>query len=133
MQFLNCSAFIPCSLLQKILEHVITIIPASGLQVLPVAKVLADKLVTGSNDLQTAKENGQLATNFLAKLSLIVASAMPGAREDLKELPWRELPLIPVAEEIKKPSKNVYTSCNQWVLNVHHNEVCTNIVKQANL
>ena len=109
MQFLNCSALIPCSLLQKILEHVITIIPASGLQVLPVAKVLADKLVTGSNDLQTAKENGQLATNFLAKLSLIVASAMPGAREDLKELPWRELPLIPVAEEIKKPSKNMCT------------------------
>ena len=72
------------------------------------AKVLADKLVTGFHDLQTPKENGQLATDFLAKLLLVVASAVPGAREDLKELPWRELPLIPVAEEIKKPSK--YTS-----------------------
>jgi len=97
-------------LLQKILEHVITVIPASGFQVLPMAKVLAHNLVKGSSELQTAKENGQSAVDFLANLSSNIASAVPGAHADLKELPWRKLPLIPVSEEIKKPRK--YNICH---------------------
>ena len=92
-------------MVQKILEHVITVIPASALQVMPMARVLADNLVKRSTDLQTAKDNGQSAVDFLVKLSTIIASEVPGARQDVTGLPWKELPLIPVAEEIKKPSE----------------------------
>lgn len=92
-------------MVQKILEHVITVSPASGLQVLPMATALAHKLVKTSSDLQAALHNGQSAVNFLAKLLRITASNAPGACKDIKDLPWKELPLIPMAEEIKKPSK----------------------------
>ena len=92
-------------MVQKILKHVITVIPASGLQVMPMATVLAHNLVERSADLQTAKDNGRSAVDFLVKLSTIVASEVPGARQDITELPWKELPLIPVADEIKKPSE----------------------------
>lgn len=43
--------FIYHSILQKILEHVITAVPASGLQVLQMATDLAHNLVMGSNKL----------------------------------------------------------------------------------
>ncbi len=69
------------------------------------AKVLAHKLVNGSVDLQTAKENGQSAVEFLAKLSSVIALEVPGAREKLQSLQWKDLPLIPVVEEIHEPSK----------------------------
>ena len=44
-------------MVQSILEHVVSAIPASGPKVLPMAKVLSQNLVNGSCDLQTAKEN----------------------------------------------------------------------------
>ena len=97
----------PFSLVQKILEHVITVVPEAGLQVLPMATVLACNLVKASSDFEAAKENGQSAVVFIAKLSKIIAAEfkVPGASKDLKS--WKDLPLIPVKEEIKKPSEYV--------------------------
>ena len=92
------------SMIQKILEHVITAVPASGLQVLPMATLLTQNLVKGSSDLEKAKDNGLSAIEFLSKLLSILASEVPGARKDVETLPWKELPLIPVAQEICKPS-----------------------------
>ena len=92
------------SMIQKILEHVITAVPASGLQVLPMATLLAQNLVKGSSELEKAKDNGLSAIEFLSKLLSILASEVPGARKDVETLPWKELPLIPVAQEIRKPS-----------------------------
>lgn len=68
------------------------------------AKVLAHKLVNDACDLQAAKENGRSAVDFLAKLSLIIASEVPGARDELQSLQWNDLPLIPVVKEIHEPS-----------------------------
>ena len=92
-------------MVQKILEHVITAVPASGLQVLQMATPLAQNLVKSSNDLEKAKANGHSAIEFLSKLSSIIASEVPGARKDIEALPWKELPLIPDVKEIHKPSK----------------------------
>ena len=92
-------------MIQRILEHVITALPAAGPRVLPMAKALAYKLVDGSCDLQAAKENGRSAIDFLAKLSSVIASEVPQAREELQALQWKDLPLIPVVKEIHEPSK----------------------------
>ncbi len=87
------------SLVQSILKHVIAAIPASGQKVLPMmAKVLAHRLVNG-------RDNGRSAVDFLAKLSSIIASELPGAREELQSLQWKDLPLIPDVNEILEPSK----------------------------
>lgn len=95
------------SMVQQILEHVITAVPASGLQVLPMAKVLAQNLVQGScSSEREAKESGLTAIEFLSKLCSIIASEVPGAKKDLDKLPWKELSLIPVTEEIFRPSKD---------------------------
>ena len=94
-------------MVQQILEHVITAVPASGLQVLPMAKVLAQNLVQGSCSSECeAKESGLTAIEFLSKLCSIIASEVPGAKKDLDKLPWKELSLIPVTEEIFRPSKD---------------------------
>ena len=69
------------------------------------AKILAHKLVSGSVDLQTAKENGRSAVDFLAKLSSIIALEVHGAREEIQTLQWKDLPLIPALKEIHEPSK----------------------------
>ena len=90
---------------QKVLEHVISVVPASGLLVFPMAAMLAHNQIQGSSDLQSARDNGKLAIEFLAKLSMIIATEVPGARKDLEVLPWKELPLIPHVDEIKQPSK----------------------------
>ena len=95
------------SMVQQILEHVISAVPASGLQVLPMAKVLAQNLVQGScSSEREAKESGLAAIEFLSKLCSIIASEVPGAKKDLDKLPWKELSLIPVTEEIFRPSKH---------------------------
>ena len=73
----------------------ISVNPSSGLQVLPMAKILAHKLVDS--------DSGQTAVDFFAMVSTIIATNMPGAREDLKVVPWNKLPLIPDVEEIIKP------------------------------
>ena len=85
------------SMVQQILEHVITAVPASGLQVLPMATVLAQNLVKSS------------CIEFLSKLCSIIASEVPGAQKDLDVLSWKELSLIPVTEEIFRPSKDTDT------------------------
>ena len=92
-------------MVQSILEHVVSVIPAAGPKVLPMAKALSQNLVNGSCDLQTAKQNGQSAIGFLAKLSSIIALNVPEALENLQSLQWKDLPLIPVVDEIHKPSK----------------------------
>ena len=92
-------------MIQSVLEHVVSAIPAAGPKVLPMAKVLSQNLVNGSRDLQTAKENGQSVIDFLSKLSSIIALNVPEASEDLQSLQWKDLPLIPVVDEIHKPSK----------------------------
>ncbi|CAH3144169.1 unnamed protein product, partial [Porites lobata] len=93
------------SMVQQILEHVITAVPASGLQVLPMEKVLAQNLVQGSCSSECeAKESGLTAIEFLSKLCSLTASEVPGAKKDLDKLPWKELSLIPVTEEIFRPS-----------------------------
>ena len=92
-------------MVQSILEHVVSVIPGAGPKVLPMAKVLAQNLVNGSHDLQTAKQNGQSAIGFLSNLSSIIALNVPEALENLQSLPWKDLPLIPVVDEIHKPSK----------------------------
>ena len=83
----------------------VSAVPASGPKVLPLAKVLSQNLVDGSCDLQTAKRNGQSIIGFLSKLSSIIALNVPEALEDLQSLQWKDLPLIPVVDEIHKPSK----------------------------
>ena len=105
-------------MIQSILEHVVSAIPAAGPKVLPMAKVLSQNLVNGSCDLQTAKENGQSVIDFLSKLSSIIALNVPEASENLQSLQWKDLPLIPVLDEIHKPSKfeqNIKaTDCSQF-------------------
>nr|XP_058942771.1 NFX1-type zinc finger-containing protein 1-like [Pocillopora verrucosa] len=91
------------SLVQRILEHVVTAIPAAGPHVLPLAKVLMDKLVDNSSDLETAKKNGRAAIVFLTKLSSIIALEVPQGREEVQALRWKDLPLIPVGKEIHEP------------------------------
>ena len=66
------------------MEHVVPAVPQSGLQISTFAKNLAYKHLAVSSDS---------------------ASQVPGAHKDIKELPWKELPLIPNEEEMKKPSK----------------------------
>ena len=95
------------SMVRQILEHVITVVPASGLQVLPMAKVLVQNLVQGSCSSECeAKESGLTVIEFLSKLCSIIASEVPGAKKDLDKLSWKELSLIPVTEEIFRPSKD---------------------------
>ena len=81
-------------MVQNIMVHVLGVSPASGPRVLPVAKVVAESLLSSSN--------GQAAIDFLEKLSMIIAVEFPGAHGDLDVLPWRELPLLPVNEEIQR-------------------------------
>ena len=98
-------------MVQQILEHVTTAVPASSLQVLPMATVLAQNLIKGScSSEHEAKESGLTAVEFLSKLCSIIASEVPGAQKDLDKLPWKELSLIPVTEEIFRPSKDTGTS-----------------------
>lgn len=98
------------SMVQQILEHVITAVPASGLQVLPMATDLAHNLVKGSGSSEReAKESGHSAIAFLSKMCSIIASEVPGAQKDVDKLPWKELSLIPVTEEIFRPSKYTHT------------------------
>ena len=111
IQILHISFTISCqlsnfSLVQQILEHVVTAIPAAGPHVLPLAKVLMDKLVDNSSDLETAKKNGRAAIVFLTKLSSIIALEVPQGREEVQALQWKDLPLIPVGKEIHEPSKS---------------------------
>ena len=81
-------------MVQSILMHVLSVSPASGPRLLPIAKVLAESLLSNSN--------GQAAIDFLEKLSLTIAIKVPGAHGDLEALPWREFPLLPVNEEIQR-------------------------------
>ena len=91
-------------MVQSILVHVLGVSPASGPRVLPVAKVVAESLLSSSN--------GQAAVDFLEKLSMTIAVEFPGAHGDLDALPWRELPLLPVNEEIQRntSSKSIFAS-----------------------
>ena len=89
-----------CSLVQNVLEHVVSAVPQSGLQILTLAKNLAYKQLEVFSDSKTSK----VIVDFLIQLSTIIASEVPGARKDIKELPWKKLPLIPNDEEMKKPS-----------------------------
>ena len=83
--------------------------PENGLTLLPMATDLARNLVHKSSDEETAVEDlhtGCLsAIKFLAKLSSIIAVEVPGARKDLKTLPWRYVPLIPDTTELHEASK----------------------------
>ena len=89
-------------MVQSILVHVLSVSPASGPRLLPIAKVLAESLLSNSN--------GQAAIDFLEKLSLTIAIEVPGAHADLEALPWREFPLLPVNEEIQRDTcgKSMY-------------------------
>lgn len=89
-------------MVQSILVRVLSVSPASGPRVLPVAKFVAESLLSNSN--------GQAAIDFLEKLSLTIAVEFPGAHGDLEALPLRELPLLPVNEEIQRNthSKSIY-------------------------
>ena len=78
----------------------ISAVPQSGLQILTLAKKLAYKQLEVFSDSETPK----VIVDFLIQLSTIIASEVPGARKDIKELPWKKLPLIPNEEEMKKPS-----------------------------
>ncbi|PFX18911.1 Helicase required for RNAi-mediated heterochromatin assembly 1 [Stylophora pistillata] len=91
------------SLVQRILEHVITAFPAAGPHVLPMAKALMYKLVDNSTNFETAIENGRAAIDFITKLSSIIALEVPQGSEDIQALQWKDLPLIPVVEEIREP------------------------------
>lgn len=92
------------------MEHVVRVSPSCGPTLLPMAVDLAHSLVrnsspnveTGAEDLHTGC---QCAIEFLAKLSSIIAVEVPGAREDLKALHWKELPLIPERTELHEASK----------------------------
>ena len=79
----------------------ISAVPQSGLQTLTLAKNLADKYLEVSSDDETTT----VIMDFLIQLSTIIASEVPGALKNIKELPWKQLPLIPDEEEIKNPSK----------------------------
>lgn len=85
-------------MVQSILEHVLRVSPASGPRVLPMAKVLAGSLVNNSC--------GQSAIDFLEKLSMTIAIKVPGVHADLEALSWRELPLLPVSEEIQRDTSS---------------------------
>ncbi|KAK2558264.1 NFX1-type zinc finger-containing protein 1 [Acropora cervicornis] len=87
------------SLVQNVLKHVVSAVPQSGLQILTLAKKLAYKQLEVFSDSETPK----VIVDFLIQLSMIIASEVPGARKDIKELPWKKLPLIPNEEEMKKP------------------------------
>ncbi|KAJ7323744.1 NFX1-type zinc finger-containing protein 1 [Desmophyllum pertusum] len=89
-------------MLQNILEHVLTVSPASGPRVLPMAKVLASSLVKNSS--------GQSAIDFMEKLSMTIAIEVPGVHTDLEALSWRELPLLPVSEEIQSDTCRIETN-----------------------
>ncbi|KAJ7323761.1 hypothetical protein OS493_030887 [Desmophyllum pertusum] len=89
-------------MLQNILEHVLTVSPASGPRVLPMAKVLASSLVKNSR--------GQSAIDFMEKLSMTIAIEVPGVHTDLEALSWRELPLLPVSEEIQSDTCRIETN-----------------------
>ncbi|XP_078352990.1 NFX1-type zinc finger-containing protein 1-like [Oculina patagonica] len=86
-------------MVQSILDHVLRVSPASGPRVLPMAKVLAGSLVNNSN--------GQSAIDFLEKLAMTIAIKVPGVHADLEALSWRELPLLPVSEEIQRDTRRI--------------------------
>ena len=94
---------------QNVLEHVLNVSPSSGRRVLPMAKVLAESLVNSSC--------GKSAVDFLEKLSLMVAIAVPGVHADLEAFSWRDLPLLLLSEEIHKDSTSQCISIND--LNKH--------------
>ena len=79
----------------------VSAVPQSGLQILTLAKNLAYKQLEVFSDSETPK----VIVDFLIQLSTIIASEIPGAHKNIKELPWKQLPLIPDEEQIKKPSK----------------------------
>ncbi|XP_078352980.1 uncharacterized protein LOC144637775 isoform X2 [Oculina patagonica] len=85
---------------KRVLEQIVRVSPSCGPTLLPMAVDLAHSLVrveTGAEDLHTGCKS---AIEFLAKLSSIIAVEVPGAREDLKALHWKELPLIPERTEL---------------------------------
>ena len=96
-------------MVQNVLEHVLNVSPSSGRRVLPMAKVLAESLVNSSC--------GKSALDFLEKLSLMVAIAVPGVYADLEAFSWRDLPLLLLSEEIHKDSTSQCISIND--LNKH--------------
>lgn len=96
-------------MVQNVLEHVLNVSPSSGRRVLPMAKVLAESLVNSSC--------GKSAVDFLEKLSLMVAIAVPGVHADLEAFSWRDLPLLLLSEEIHKDSTSQCISIND--LNKH--------------
>ena len=111
IQILYVSFTISCqlsnfSLVQQILECVVTASPAAGPHVLRMAKELVYKLIDNSSDLDTAKENGRAAIDYLTKLSSIIALEVPQGREEVQALQWKDLPLIPVVKEIHEPSNS---------------------------
>ena len=65
------------------------------------AKGVVAKMIGSSKDFDSAKENGNLACEFLSKLSSVLALKLPGAFGDLDSLEWHQLPLIPTAQEIE--------------------------------
>ena len=79
----------------------VSAVPQSGLQILALAKNLAYKRLEVFSDSVTPK----VIVDFLIQLSTIIASEVPGAHKNIKQLPWKQLPLIPDEEQIKKPSK----------------------------
>ena len=79
----------------------VSAVPQSGLQILTLAKNLAYKQLEVLSDSKTPK----VIVDFLIQLSTIIASEVPGAHKNIKQLPWKQLPLIPDEEQIKKPSK----------------------------
>ena len=81
----------------------VSAVPQSGLQILTLAKNLAYKHLEVFSD--SVDQTPKVIVDFLIQLSTIIASEVPGARKDIKELPWKKLPLIPNEEEMKKPSK----------------------------
>ena len=94
-----------CNLVRRFLEHMLNISPSCGRRVFSMATLLAKHLVTTSQDHESAKESGQRAVDFLGKLGSILALYLPGALKHTDTLQWRELPLIPVAQEIRHVSK----------------------------
>ena len=79
----------------------VSAVPQSGLQILTLAKNLAYKQLEVPSNNETPK----VIVDFLIQLSTIIASQVPGAHKNIKQLPWKQLPLIPDEEQIKKPSK----------------------------
>ena len=95
-----------CELVQNFLLHVVKVNPSCGQRVVDLAKGLATKMIGSSKDFDCAKENGNLACEFLSKLSSVLALKVPGAFGDLDSLEWHQLPLIPTAQEIHHVSKS---------------------------